>query len=393
MEILPVDHEARIHREASIAVLRGWLKDWPTHRAFAVQIGRSRVYLESLLREDGLRTPGAVTAERIVRTLSLADDQRDDLLEQMHLASERRLRAWRALHMLVAESPPEETLERLRAAHWAATYTTDPAQAQKQYQILRDAATVLLQQDGMRQRPLTVVETCLILHDVESVLDRPGAALSHARFARAIMGRLDPGDYRRRDRFAHFRVNTLYAEVVTLNNLGLASQAEERSAEAEAAMSASGTAAEFWAPHILRGKLAAMSGRARFSLYQVRELADQVRALCDRRGDPLDRQVALHADIALARAYVGYGGRLNLQKADDLLRSDVEHIDRFHDLTLLRRVSLLRTFALICRARGRLDEWEQYVRQALALAEAAGLEHQIHAIRREGGDVIPALTL
>lgn len=389
MDAVPVSVEAQIRREAYISVLRGALADWPTHREFANHIGRTREYLESLLQVDGSRTPGPETARRIVQELRLPERQRESLLEHMLLAADRRLTARRAAIERFANSSPAETLATLRAAHWTATCSADPRQARENYAVLHDVATALVRHRHIHQQPLIAVEACLLLHEAQGVLNRPCDALFHAKLATTIMDLLDPADYRRnRDRFDHLRVNTIYAEAVTLTSLGLARQAEGRLVQADTHMTLSDTASAFWSPHLLRGRLAATSGASRFSLYQVEAYADEIRGIRERRGDPLDPVVNLLTDVSLARAYVRYGSRLSLKKAETLLRPKIERIDQVADLGSVRRVIALRTYARISWARGDEAAWEHYAGQAWSAAAVAGLAHQLHEMRREYGNAL-----
>ena len=289
--------------------------------------------------------------------------------------------------------PIGEALERLRAAHWAATYAAAPEEARAQYRLLHDLATALLRQEELRRQPLVLVETCLLLHDVESVLDRPSDALYHARLAGAVVRGLDPRDYRRsRVRFDHLAVNVPYAEAVTLTALGMPRQAVERLEAAQAAASERTTAATFWLPHLYRRRLTALGGQARFSVYQAEEWADRARAACERRNDPLDPQVNLLIDASLARIYLRYGSRLSLRKASRLLRPGVEALQHVPYLGPVRRLTVLTTFAQICWREQRRDEWAQYARQALSLAAAAGLESQVGTLWREYGDALAPIA-
>jgi hypothetical protein len=387
MDLVSVRDEARLHRGVYIATLRAALAEWEQHAHLAASIGRSRVFLSYLLREDGTQTPSPETAERIVKALPLPDEQRNDLFEHMYLAAERRLRAWRAARQWVSEASLEDTVDRMRAAHWAALYAVEASVALPQYQLLLDLAKTFLRFTGLRHHPLVFIETCLLLHDTESVLDRPGDALFHARLASAIMRTLDPADYRRgRERFEHLRVNVSYAEAVTLATLGLAGQAETALLDALAASQRSPTARTFWLPHLYRHQLVTVSRKPRFSQYQVKDLARLAKTACLQRGDPLDPQVDLLIDESLASAYLRYGSDRSIRAAARLLKPAAESIDRVSYLGPLHRTIILKSYARACWAMQRPDEWRHYVHQALTTAIDAGLQHQVRVIRRQYGE-------
>jgi hypothetical protein len=384
MDRLSVREEARIHRGVYIATLRAALAEWEHHADLAASVGRSRVFLSYLLRDDGMQTPSPETADRIVKALPLPAEQRTDLFEHMVLAAERRLRARRKARQLVSEASLEDAVERMRDAHWAAMYAVEASVALPQYQLLHDLARDVLRSTGLRQHPLVFVETCLLLHDTESVLDRPGDALFHARLAGAIMRTLDPTDYQRgRERFEHLRVNVAYAEAVTLATLGLASLAERPLLAALEASQRSPTASTFWLPHLYRHQLVTVSGKPRFSQYQVRELAHLAKSACARRSDPLDPQVDLLIDESLASAYLRFGSERSVRAAARLLQPAVESIERVSYLGPLHRTILLKSYARACWAQHRTDEWRHYVHLALTTAIDAGLQHQVRVIQRQ----------
>lgn len=394
MDLLTVAEEARIRRAAYIAVLRGELGAFETREAFAARIGRARVYLESLLDEDRFRTPGPAITHEIVQALPLEPEQRQDLLDQMLLAAQRRLKARRDATMSVAESSPDEVIAGMREAHWAASYSQEPAQVRAHYRELCDTGELFLRSKRIGHHPLVAAEASLVLHDVLSVLNRPGEALVQAMSAAEVMKRLDPGNYpRSRERLEHLRVNAHVAEAVSLTSLGLANRAEVRLLLAEATFQRSSSAAAFWAPHIARGRLAAHSKQNRFNLYEAVEFARQVKEICDRRGDRFDPQFSLLADVSLARAYIRYGTEPGLKKARLLLRDPIERLDEVPELGALRRAIALRTYARVCWELKARDEWELYLGRAWQVAIEAGLDHQLASMRREYGVALQSLDL
>jgi len=232
-----------------------------------------------------------------------------------------------------------------------------------------------------------------MLHDVESVLDRHGDALYHARLAGTVMGRLERLDYRRgRDHFDHVAVNVRYAEAVTLITLGLPRPATDRVNAALADATAMQTAGTFWLPHLYRHRLEAFGSQARFSLYQADEWATRAKHACERRRDPLDPQVNVLIDMSLARVYLRYdrqdGSQRALGKAYRLLRPAVESLQEVSYLGPIQRLSILTTFARICWRKQEHDAWSHYIQEALALALAAGLQHQVRKIWEEYGEAL-----
>lgn len=251
----------------------------------------------------------------------------------------------------------------------------------------------MLKQKALQHQPLLLVETCLLLHDVESVLDRHGDALYHARLARTVMRRLDRGDYpRNHDRFDHYTVNVPYAEAVTLTTIGLPLPATDRVDAALADATRMDTAGTFWLPHLYRHRLEAFGGLARFSQHDARAWATHAKRACERRRDPLDAQVSLLIDMSLARAYLRYdrraGNESALNKAYRLLRPEIESLQTASYFGPTHRLSILNTYASICWRKQDYDEWAHYIHEALALALAAGLQHQVRKIWAEYGEAL-----
>lgn len=396
MDLLPVLEEARLHRGVAIAMLRSALSGAVTHKAFAARMGRSREYLEYLLREDGNHTPGPETARLMAMHAPLPVGQQQELREHLMLSGKSRLRARRAARDLTAGGEPAGVLDTLRTAHWEALHAADPSRARLAYALLHELASALLERSGRHVHPLDLVETCLLLHDVESVLDRPGAALYHARFAGALLRRLDPGRGRRdQERLDHFAVNAPYAEVVTLTTLRLPRQAGEQLNRALAEADQHPSAKGFWLPHLYRHQLAITTGLPRFSQHQVNTVADQARQALEGRDDPINPRTNLLIDMSLARGYLRYEPQSSSErvqrKAYDLLRPHVENLERIPYLGPLHRVVVLSTFARICWAGNRRDEWTDAVGRALSLATLAGLGHQERRLRETYGTALDSL--
>ncbi len=147
--------------------------------------------------------------------------------------------------------------------------------------------------------------------------------------------------------------------------------------------SASPTARTFWLPHLYRHQIVTVSGKPRFSQYQVRALAHLAKTACSQRFDPLDPQVDLLIDESLASAYLRFGSERSIRAAARLLQPAVESMERVPYLGPLHRTILLKSYARACWAQRRTDEWRHYVQQALTTAVDAGLQHQVRVIRRQ----------
>lgn len=388
MPLIPLADEAWIHRQVYIATLRGVLRSSAQHKEFAPRVDISRGYLQYVLQPFNPRSPGPATAERIARALPMTRQEQDDVLEHMLLAGERRLRAWRAAQQVVNEASPRDVLESIRAAHWTATYSADPSEAGAAYVAVRDRAIGLLSAAQAAPHRLLVVEACLLAHDAQSVANRTGEALYYAMAAEAIMGRLSRQDYTRdRPRFDHLKVNALYAKCVSLNSLGAINQADLAFQAAAAVAATTSAAQDQWGPHINRSRIGALSARPRFRLYEIEGLVEQVRRGLDRQADALTPQFALLTDVSLARAYLRHGSDLSLRKAARLLAAHETSVSGMPLLGPLRKVVTLKELARLSRAIGDVERAYRFSNEAIAVATAAGLDHQVGQLRRELGPI------
>ena len=202
---------------------------------------------------------------------------------------------------------------------------------------------------------LDAIELCLVLHDVESVLNLHGDALYHALQARALLdGIADPRAVSDRERYQHYQVNVVRAFAVAFHNLKLSRAAYDACLEADARAVAQ-KQLNLWRPHIVRDAINALSQRPRFALSTVEGLADRARAVAG-QDDATSPLWELLLDRSLGRAYLRYG---NLKKARRVLRDQLDALDRTAVLGPLHRVSVLSTVAELHWIEGDRSAWQQ----------------------------------
>jgi tetratricopeptide (TPR) repeat protein len=333
------------------------------------------------------RTPSPKVAKRIVYALPLSEEQRQSLLEHMVLASERRLRAYNAIRSELPDRPIDDFLSELRQAHQQASFAHDFSLSRAKYRVVREGSGAVLKQLNLDRHPLAFVELCFLRHDAQCVLNRPDDALWYAKLARSVLETLDPSEYRRhREKIDDLVVNAIRAEAVAYHNLKLFREAYRCCEEAEASPAIK-RHLDFWKPHLYRDKINALVGIPRFAITEAEGLAEQVQTVCEKdiyREEENNLLLFLIRE-SLARSYIQHG---NFRKAERILQSELERMDRLSYLGPLHRTLLLRTYARLCWKQGDHYGWQHLIHLALVISFEAGLDHQVSEIQTEYGDVL-----
>lgn len=390
-DFLSLTTEAQLHRDVYIAALEGVLRPAPAKQELAWQLGVKPRYLSYLLEPDDARVLGPELAGRIVDILPLPRERRQDLLDHMLFASERRLAAARALGYELTYRPPSDLVVELRRMRDAATYAPDPAHAKPLYLAVRDASATALHVLDARRHPLAFVELCLLMYDVQCVLHRPEDALYHGKLARTAMDQIQQnGRHSGSDRLAELSINVIRAEAVAFHNLGLSREAYDTSVEAEAAANGLNHPPGLWLPQLYRDKLKALSGRPRFTRAEAEGLARRIREIAEEMTGDWGGLVELLAQEALGRAYLRRG---DLRRAETVLGGQLERLDRLPHAGPLDRTALLKTWARLRWEQGDREEWKYWIRRTLVVALQAGLQDQVGKLQRlYGGEIEPVLV-
>ncbi len=311
----------------------------------------------------------------------------------MLLAHQHQTHIKQTLRARWSEQAVQEFHAELRKAYDASALTGLAAPYNASLAVVRDAGKALLRWINPDRDLLTFVEVCLIVHGAQGALNRYDDALYHARWASLVMQHTDPADYSTdAERFDYLRINALYAEIVAYRSLNLPRQASTQCDEITPMIrDATGNQQQFWRPHVFKDKIEALCSTARFALSEVEGLADQARAICEKRASPSDAQLLVMIDRALVNAYIRYGSHRSLKKADKILRKQLDQLDQIPGFGPLQRTMFLRTCARLYRVQGRLDDWEQTLKTILKIAQSADLKHQLSQVRQEYGMVIDRL--
>jgi len=276
----------------------------------------------------------------------------------------------------------------LRVTHREANFTQDPHMARMKYLVVRDACKMVLAHPVLYTYPLNTVEVCMLLHDVQCLLNRTEDALYHAKLAHAIMDGLSRNDYRDKERFDSYQIEVIRAESRAYSDLRLYREAYDKCLEAEAS-DAARYQSEACMPQLYRDKLQALCRKPRFALSEAEGLAANVRAICDASTNELAPRWLFMTDQYLARAYLKHQ---NMKKTRRLLIGLFDHINTIPHLGPLHHTMLLKTYASLRWEEGDYLEWEYFLKRALTFAVDAGLAHQISDIKRTyGATIVPLL--
>lgn len=374
--------QAVLHKEVYTAVLNSVLKLPGSKRQFAERIGIEPRYLSYLCNPDEPRIPSSATARRIVDALPLELEQREDVLQHMLLARERKAQGDKVLQYELAEHAVTEIVETLRQEHAASSYALVAHEAKAHYQMLREASISALQWIHPVSYPLEFAQICIFLHDAQCALNRPDDALYRAKFALNVIESIDME--RSLQQQAHsLQLSLLNAVATAYNNLALHQEACNAYTYAESLLRKETYDSRFWIPHIYRGKMKAIARQPRFSIKEVERLAKKAAEVGEQHTeDPV--LILFMNDQCLAESYIRYG---NLKKARSILERDVERLESLHR-GLLHRTIVLKTYAKLCYVEGDHDTWRHVIQKALDIAQDAGLSHQVVQMKHEYGEAL-----
>jgi hypothetical protein len=239
--------------------------------------------------------------------------------------------------------------------------------------------------------PLLAAQTHVLLHDALSVLDRPTAALFHARVADALLEQtdttqtaftfyawVDEQEVAHTVLRANLHVNAVRSIATSLNHLALYTEGAftiQRAARLPGARQHP----QLWQPHLLRDHLSAAGRDPHISasdLLDFRRRADQ---LAEQTHDDLG---VFLVDISLGRAYLLRG---QLDTGATLLRNAHDQLASLRQVGPLHRAMLAARLATLYRLRGDFSLWQETLVEALTLARQAGLVRVERDIRTEHG--------
>jgi hypothetical protein len=313
-----------------------------------------------------LKTPTASRAVVIAEELGSDAEHRELLLHHID-GSRRRRPPPREVDRGMDPDEIDEAMLHLGTRHEVALNGLDTLATRDAYDdVFVTAATIAGRIDPLRHS-YPYVQVMLYLHDAASVLDRHDLGLSAARRALLVLAGL-PRRGSQGDLWARFWTNSLLAEVVSLNNLGLAGDALRLTQCAEREPGYTVEPA-IWQRSFLEQRLGAIAVQPRSSVYLAESTADKALRLAD--------SVATQARIngKLIDVYLAHATTRSVRRAARLA-SDL-HNTLMEPLTPLRHVIALRTLARYWRAAGDHANAVSLHTAAMDMATAGNLRHQL----------------
>jgi transcriptional regulator with XRE-family HTH domain len=375
-ELISLAQQRDIEREVIVAGLAGALsRSGITAKELASRARVSPQHLSYVLH--GNRTLSNETAMRIAAVLPVTLTDRIDWLSHVEAHHSLGRQAQTVIHARTLEDVDSLVVE-AQEAHHLATFASTPQETGLRFRAALELGEILKQQAAVRQHPLRWVEVCFVLHDTYTALNRPHDALSTAKQARFAAELIEPRDYpESRERIDFIHVNTLRAESVAYHTLKLDERAFRLSEQAES-LAVSQRQTGFWLPHIYRDQLNSLSGMSRFSVRQAQQIANRAHDACNAHlassNDLLHLLISRSLAIALMK-------RDNVKASLRLFDKLATKMNLVQGMGALHRVMLLRSMAEAHSVAGDVTGASHWRSQAIALAEAGGLSHQLAQIR------------
>ena len=396
MRLNEIETEAAAHRAAVAALLRRHLP-YGRLKQVAQVVGIRREWLARILSDTPygygigrLDTLKPALAERLADSLCLEVKERFQLLEHATLSHQSHVKARSMIKEAISHRELDMLLPELLTLHATANRESDPAVASHLYTRSYHIAKQLLESLPPRDYPLEFAQICLVLNDLEAVLDQNVDGIYHARLARDWATRGGAKESKLLNKEADdLRGNALVAEAVSLHNLALDGKARlilSYRIFTEMSNAWSGEAAL----HLL--KYTAFAQRT--SLRQVDKLSDQYLEAVEKLGsktDPATTRLAFSE--AKLRAYLACApSKASLRKADAALEQclldtalgeseESRVLARISQIGALRSVIFLNAYSQLLKARGYSLRAEKIRAAAESRANRAGLAHQLARIR------------
>jgi hypothetical protein len=228
MRLDEIATEAAAHRAAVAALLQRHLP-YGRLEHVAREVGKSREYLARILSDkpygygSGRLEPlRSALAAQLADALGLDANERDQLLEHAELSHTSQTKAHNAMQEALAHHELDVLLPALLTLHASANRASNPAAASHLYTSAYTMAKHLMESLPRHDYPLECAQVCLVLNDLEAVLNRNVEGIYHARLATdwAIGGGTKESQLLGKDTDDLWG-NALVAEAVSLHNLGL----------------------------------------------------------------------------------------------------------------------------------------------------------------------------
>ena len=398
------DPERLIHRQTYIDLIRAYLRDYGSQHDLARALGLSEAYASYLLaplrlgddrrqahwadlltaRGDEVaeafkfaKTPSQHRARQIADLLCTDAERREVLLHHIGLA--RRPSRFPARDGVPLPDPEARAaVNALAELHHSALHDSRPHLTAVTYaRVWHDARSLSMSIDP-RRNPVGYAQVLMFLHDSAQVLGRADIALGCARKAIGILQSIGTGTASSDDQ-VRLHINARFAEVVSLNTLGLRNEARVAIASAEP-LRGYRREPETWLRSFLEERLNSITGFPRASIYDAERAADMALDLV-----PDDAILRAGVTRRLMDIYLTRLTARNRRKADQLADTLRPVVTSGSDISPLRRAQILRTLARYSRSVKDASGTAAMVTECLRVTAEANLIHQRRELVREFG--------
>jgi hypothetical protein len=396
------DPERLIHRQTYIDLIRAYLRDYGSQHDLARALGLSEAYASYLLAPLRLgydrrpahwtalltahgdevaeafrfvKTPSLRRARQIADLLCTDAERREVLLHHIELAR-RSSRCPAQDGVRLSEAEAGAAVSALAELHHRALHDTRPALTAVAYARVWSDAMSLSASIDPRQNPVGYAQVLMFRHDAAQVLGRADIALGCARKAIAILQSIGTGAASSDDA-VRMTINSRFAEIVSLNTLGLRNEARVAIATAEP-LRGYRREPQTWLRSFLEEQLNSITGFPRASIYGAERTADMALALV-----PDDAIVQAGVTRRLMDIYLARPTGRNRRKADRLAGALRPVIASGSAISPLRRAQILRTLARYSRSVQDTSGTAALISEGLRVTADAHLVHQRRELVRE----------
>jgi hypothetical protein len=404
------DPERLIHRQTYIDLIRAYLRDYGSQHDLARALGLSEAYASymlaplrlgedrrqahwaALLSANGeevaeafkfAKTPSLRRARQIADLLCTDAERQQVLLHHVALARRPSPPPVRG-RVPLPDGAARAALKAVADLHHSAMHDARPWMTAVTYARVWHYAQWLSVAIDPRRTPVGYAQVLMILHDTAQVLGRADIALGHARKAIGIMQSIGARSVgtgtSRADGAVRLHINARFAEVVSLNTLGLRGEAQVAIASAEP-LRGYHSEPETWLRSFLEEQLKSATGFPRASIYEAERTADRALHL-------VPDDVILRAGVTrgLMDIYLARPTARNRRKAERLADLLWPVVNPASGISPLRRAQILRTLARYSRLMKDTARTAAIVSECLRVTADANLIHQRHELLREFSD-------
>lgn len=396
------DLDRLMHRQTYIDLIRAYLADYGSQGDLARALGITEAYtsylLEPLRLSSGhrrtqhwstilctvghevaeafkyVKTPAEVRAHQIAVQLLTDADRRDVLLYHINMA--RRTARPPPVSPTMSTSDARAALQVVANTHQAALYTPVGSITAASYTQVWEQARDLPALIDPQLNPAEHAQALMFLHDTVQVLGRPDLALG---FARQALRALPESQSASADPPAvvRFRINAIFAEIVTLNTLGLHKDALSASMHAQS-LPGFGDEPQTWMRSFLEQRLTSMAGLPRTSLYLAESTADHA-------GNLIPSNPIVQAGITrrLMDVYLSRPTARNNRKASRLATDLHRAVTCDSGMSPLRQAQILRSLIRYQQRVADTSAAADLIAECLRVTTEANLVHQRDALVRQ----------